>query len=231
MSGRTSSKGVKSAKLITGTIYGAYDKDHRVHYVGSSTNFFERKKQHARRPAKALPIGLELRELQAVELPTTYEIFRAEGWWMVRLLLEGHPIQNTLAEGWPVDVLHNPAKYKEPLFAWAKSKGLWSGDVAEFQTAPEAAIVLGISRQAAARRCRNGSIIGAVKIGNDYHVPAPPRMVSVTEDRVAQRLRVFDAMELFKGGMSAYAAAKQVGIAVSAIYRSALYKQWKAMQN
>lgn len=38
------------------------------------------------------------------------------------------------------------------------------------------------------------------------------------------------AMELVKGGMSPYEAAKTVKIALSTIYRSALYKAWKAAQ-
>jgi transposase len=36
---------------------------------------------------------------------------------------------------------------------------------------------------------------------------------------------VVQAVALIKGGMSAYAAAKTVGIALSTIYRSALYRE------
>lgn len=38
------------------------------------------------------------------------------------------------------------------------------------------------------------------------------------------------AMELVKGGMSPYAAARETGIALSTIYRSSLYKQYLAEQ-
>lgn len=37
------------------------------------------------------------------------------------------------------------------------------------------------------------------------------------------------AMELVRGGMTPYAAAKEVRIALSTIYRSPLYKAWRAL--
>lgn len=40
---------------------------------------------------------------------------------------------------------------------------------------------------------------------------------------------VVRAIELIKGGMSAYAAAKTVGIAISTIYRSALYRSMNGL--
>lgn len=41
---------------------------------------------------------------------------------------------------------------------------------------------------------------------------------------------VVRAIELIKGGMSAYEAAKTVGIAFSTIYRSALYREMQGLQ-
>lgn len=38
------------------------------------------------------------------------------------------------------------------------------------------------------------------------------------------------AMELVKAGYSPYAAAMEAGIALSTIYRSVLYKEWKAQK-
>jgi transposase len=39
--------------------------------------------------------------------------------------------------------------------------------------------------------------------------------------------QVIEAVEMVRNGMSAYAAAKHVGIALSTIYRSALYKAFR----
>jgi hypothetical protein len=39
---------------------------------------------------------------------------------------------------------------------------------------------------------------------------------------------VVRAMQLVRRGMTPYAAARQTGIALSTIYRSAIYKAWKA---
>ncbi len=41
---------------------------------------------------------------------------------------------------------------------------------------------------------------------------------------------VDEALRLVAGGMTPYAAAKQVGIALSTIYRSKLYQEWKNAQ-
>ena len=38
---------------------------------------------------------------------------------------------------------------------------------------------------------------------------------------------VLRALDLIKGGMTAYRAAKTVGIALSTIYRAAAYKAWR----
>lgn len=43
----------------------------------------------------------------------------------------------------------------------------------------------------------------------------------------APHSRVILAMELVREGKTPYQAAKQVGIALSTIYRSVLYKEWK----
>lgn len=37
-------------------------------------------------------------------------------------------------------------------------------------------------------------------------------------------------MELIRTGMTPYAAAKTVGVALSTVYRSPLYKEWKKEQ-
>jgi hypothetical protein len=43
----------------------------------------------------------------------------------------------------------------------------------------------------------------------------------------APTTKVLLAMALIREGMTPYAAAKQVGIALSTIYRSRLYREWK----
>lgn len=91
---------------------------------------------------------------------------------------------------------------------------------------PEAAAILGISRQAVSIRCQRGSVVGAMRVGKSYVIPDPPLLINAQgKSRPAQWAATEEALQLVAQGMTAYAAAKEKGVAVSSVYRALKKKE------
>jgi predicted GIY-YIG superfamily endonuclease len=204
------------------TIYGLFDED-RCYYVGSAERPKEREKQHRRqlpKCASATPNTWEMKVLSQFTAERRLDAMRAEGYWILHLSAEGHPVQNETLEGWPKEAMANRDDWWPVIAAWACSVGIRKNQCEQrYFTLDEAATATSKSKQYVAMCARDGRIPGAVQIQGRWSIPQSFALTSepIMANRVAAAQ---EALKLVAKGMTPYAAAKKVGIALSTIYRA-----------
>lgn len=203
------------------TIYGLFSAS-KCYYVGSADSPREREKQHrSRLPVcvKSIPEDWEMREICRLRIARRLDAMRAEGYWILRLKSEGHPLCNTSLEGWPQEAMTNTEDWWPVIAAWASESGIHTGTVRRFVSLTEAASISGKSKQFIAMSARSGRIPGAVQVAGKWQIPKEFAISS--EPVMASRMEATErALKLVAKGMTPYAAAKKVGIALSTIYRA-----------
>jgi hypothetical protein len=207
--------------------------------VGSTNDMQIREKAHRKllpkccRDTPGFPDRWEMRSIVEMTCGDTIESKRAEGYWILRLRDEGHPVFNTSLEAWPREAWTNRIDWWPYIEAWAATKGFVDlKNPTKYVTAADAAELSGRSRQYVSRCAKTGAFKGALRVGNAQYgfqwvIPESEILKLGPPIKSAETSRVILTMALVRDGLTPYAAAKQVGIALSTIYRSKLYKEWK----
>jgi hypothetical protein len=208
------------------TIYGLFNAAGECFYVGGTLYPDVRAKAHRRKlPVCCRKAGVtcefEFRSLSVIDGSRALDSQRAEGYWILRLRHEGHPVVNHTLEGWPKEAMTNRKDWWPVIEAWAATKGIVVLDTTpKFLTLTQAAKASKRSKQYVALCARDGRIAGAVQVQGRWVIPktfvidAGPPIMKTRQEAVA---RAFVRMA---GGMTAYAAAKAENVNVGSIYRA-----------